>query len=51
MPIRLAQVGNRLFWPVVGFESMLKIASHSVIADLRGFQESAQAKSNPTEPD
>ena len=42
---------NRQFWPMVGFGSVLKIAARVESPTYRDFNESAQAKSNPAEPD
>jgi transposase-like protein len=42
---------NRRFWPMVGFDSVLKIAARVQSLTDRDFYESAQASSNPAEPD
>ena len=42
---------NRRFWPMVGFDSVLKIADQVESPTCRDFYESAQEKSNPAEPD
>ena len=42
---------NRRFWPMVGFDSVLKIAARVESPTYKDFYESAQAKSNPAEPD
>jgi len=42
---------NRRFWPMVGFDSVLKIAARVKSLTDRDFYESAQTSSNPVEPD
>ncbi len=53
MPIRLTQVGtfNRRFWPMVGFDSVVKIAARAESLTYRDFYENAQIHTNPLEPD
>jgi transposase-like protein len=42
---------NRRFWPMVGFDSVLKIAAQVESPTNRDFYKSAQTSSNPVEPD
>jgi hypothetical protein len=41
---------NRRFWPMVGFDSVLKIAARVESQTNRDFYKSAQPSSNPVEP-
>jgi hypothetical protein len=42
---------NRRFWPMVGFDSVLKIAARVESLTYRDLYESTQTSSNPVEPD